>query len=66
MAQPDEFTFRDGDKVVPRHLAAFIARIPDLHTITYAEAVRRVDGMMMSDHLNNAMQSVISTHFGRR
>ena len=58
------FTFRDGTISPPRHLAAFIARIPDLHTLTYAQAVERVNAMMLGDHMNVAVSNMVKQHFG--
>lgn len=59
-----EFEFRDGKRTPPAYLAPFIARIPDLHALTYEQAVLRVNDIMVSDHLNAAIKSAIGQHFG--
>jgi len=59
-----EFEFRDGKRTPPPYLVPWIKRIPDLHTLTYAQAVERVNGIMVGDHLNAAVKSTISRHFG--
>ena len=59
-----QYQFRDFKREVPAHLAPFFARIPDLHTMTYEQALERVNDAMLSVHLGQAQRDLIRQHFG--
>lgn len=59
-----EFVFRDGARTPPHHVAAYIRRIPDLHTLTYAQALERVNALMLNDHLTVSVKGIVAQHFG--
>jgi hypothetical protein len=61
-----EFQFRDGDYLVPPHLAAVMGSL-DTFKYTYREAIEEANQQMVRNHVSAAIDRTIIGHFrGRR
>lgn len=59
-----EVQFRDGKRDVAPHLAELMKSI-ETYKMTYEQAVTEVNRKLMSDHLGQVQQKLISQHFRR-
>jgi hypothetical protein len=57
-----EREFRDGVRMIPRHIDEYMTGIDILH-YTYREALEAANKARVSEHLNNLQKKVISEHF---
>lgn len=57
-----EVQFRDGKRDVAAHLAELMKPL-DTYKMTYDQAVTEVNRKLMSDHLGQVQQKLISQHF---
>jgi hypothetical protein len=57
--------FKDGYREVPDYLANFMGTL-ETWQLTYAEAVKKVEWKLASDHLNNVQSAIIRQSLGGR
>lgn len=57
-----KFSFRDGERLVPEHLAPWLGRL-ETHRMTYEEAVQTANRLMESEFLNAQSDRFVSAHF---
>lgn len=56
--------FRDGTREVVDHIADFLEAY-DTYTMTYDEAMKKVNNRFLTDRLNSAQDSAVRQHFAR-
>ena len=57
-----EVEFRDGKRMVPDHLADMMTELKT-HTMTFEEAVAKVNWKLAQDHVSAAQDRIIQRHF---
>ena len=59
-----EVEFRDGVRLVPDHVAQFMDTL-ETHTMTYAEASKKVNNAFLTERLKKAQGDALRSHFER-
>lgn len=54
--------FRDGEKLVPIHVAILMKGL-DTHTMTYTDAIRVANQVQVKNRLSQAQRGLVADHF---
>lgn len=54
--------FRDGEKLVPLHVATLMKGL-ETHTMTYIDAIRVANQIQVRNRLNQAQKNLVADHF---